>query len=297
MVKPKVKVVKPGQVLTIEQRREPLKEFKAVKFKLSPEVKKEIDALKGKLAALSPGSRQKFTGRIGVLIDGDLKKQMGPVTFSRYKRARKKWREEWSLTSTNKEFSGLVKKKVGDLGLTGPTTYHRRFMNSDTALQAKFSKEVIKTRKTLLKRFGVTEEELEFALGVEHAVSQKVLKRAFPSGMMKVFRGQGTGGLVENGIAIPKVGQKGKTVTNSLSSWSVDVDKANLFTGRVGGGGAGARGEAILLEAEVPIEQIYTSFFSNSTFNLEGEVLVTNIKPIKYKVFDRSTLKDPKSFF
>lgn len=264
-------------------KKKPPLEFKSKELKFSPETLKEIDTLKD-APNLNTNERFELVEKVRKSIDKDLKKVIDPKTFKRYERASAEWRDGWAKSSSS-DISAFVKQISTDSGISKPTTFHKVFINSDKTLQAKFAKDVIKGRKVIGKLSGIDTEIMEFAINVDRAVSQKVLKRIFPKGKVKVFRGQGITSFTKNKLAVPKIGSKGKMVVNSLSSWTIDQDIADKFIKKLAVGKAGPQsGIGMVLEANVPIEQIHMSFLTSDFFLVrDAEVIITNINPVSYK--------------
>ena len=202
---------------------------------------------------------------------------MGPGTFKSYKEQVNEFHTDW-VTSSDTSVAGMGRFRASQT-VAKKTNYHSGFMNADKGLQEKFETQMEGIIKFQDERagFGIFEGGTGFnnALDTNHKVTQSVLKNVYPSGEIKSFRGQGVGSFARNKMSVPKVGQAGEMTVNSLSSFSTDKVMGEKFKK--------SSVDGMILEVSTPIDQVYTSYFTNSKFSPESELLITNSKAIRFK--------------
>ena len=268
-------VKKPKKKKVTKVKKPVIPEFK---HELSPETKVKVKRLGDEILTLSPESDKRFDNTFDIrsTIDKDLKEILGPEEFEKYNRARVAWRADWAGSSSS-SVSGLMKERVEKIGLSKKTYYHERYIDNDKKLRKEFLERNNQIKNKLLQIADTNIDSLNKALDIDYEVTQQVLREIYPSGKVKLYRGSSTSTLINNNLPIPNVGDTGEVITNSLSSWTLDKKLATHFADQRGDRG-------ILFEAEVPIEQIYSSFINVPGFNKESEFIITNKESIKYKV-------------
>jgi hypothetical protein len=176
------------------------------------------------------------------------------------------------------QLSAVLKDWMFKKGISSPTQHHSIFLDKNERLLSGFH-DIVKagteTIKGMLERRGVlslqTNEAIDIMFSTLIGVSREILRRRYPSGKLKVYRGVREEFFEKRGLtrkAIIAKGGKLKADMNSLSSWSLNRLDAEDFTGGIPEFPGG------VFEMEISIDDVFLSFEAAPTLVSEQEVIV-----------------------
>lgn len=174
-------------------------------------------------------------------------------------------------------------------------TFGNIFMNEDPTLLAEFAKEMEHVRTKLGTLLNVSpaklNDMLDIFIDVHEGATQAILKNLFQGKKIKLYRGQGISTYVKQGLldinkakdldgavrSLQKPLRRGMFLdTNSLSSWTLDVDVAGEF------------GD-VIVEIEVNAKDLFMGIFTDTRFFDEREMILKKGNYMIRRLFVRST--------